>query len=211
MNTGRYRVTWLGIMRLLRQALTSPSGWITLLSTIVMIGGCDREVIIVDDTPAQFIEADNDGRHWEVYFDKQPNGLSVEGAKEYGLSGKKLWITGEGSRRGEIIVSWQGGKRTLTYPPPRRDYDVLPPPATTVTVHPPPGAIIPSNQEFSLIFDQGIQAATVNGFDAIGAGPHWTIALALQQGRGHYLNVMWENRDGSTGSMAVGPYTVRDE
>ena len=209
MNTGRYRVKWLEIMRLLGQALTSPRGWIILLSTIVVIAGCDREVIIIDDTPAQFIEAYNDGRHWEVYFDKQPNGLSVEGAKEYGLSGKELWITGEGSRRGEIIVSWQGGKRTFTYPPPPDD--VLPPPAKTVTVHPPPGAIIPSNQEFTLTFDQGIHAATVNGIYATGAGPNWAAAPALQQGWGHYLNVQWENRDGTMGSMAIGPYTVRDE
>ena len=203
------------MMGLLRRALTSSRVWIMFLFAVAVVGGCDREVTIIDDTPAQFVEATNDGRNWEVYFDKQPKDLSVEGAKEYGLSGKKLWITGEGYSRGEIIVSWQGGKKTFTYQPPPPKFEERPPeppPATTVTVDPPPGAIIPPNQEFSLTFDQAIAAATVNGAAATGSGLNWTVAPALQQGRGQSLNVEWKNRDGSSGFMAFGPYTVvRDE
>ena len=208
MDTRRYKATWFLTVRFSGRVVTSLRIWIVLLSTIMVIGGCDREVIIIDDTPAQFIEANNDGRDWEVYFDKQPKDLSVEGAKEYGLLGKKLWITGEGPRRGKIIVSWQGGKKTFGYP---YDDDEFPPSASTVTVEPPPGATIPSNQEFSMTFDQGVDAAVVNGFIAIGAGRNWTVDPAFQQGRGHYLNVLWTNRDGTTGYMAIGPYTVHDE
>ena len=221
METRRYKAKWHLIMRFTGRVVASLRVWIILLSTIVVIGGCEREVIIIDDTPAQFIEANNDGRNWEVYFDKQPKDLSVEGAKEYGLSSNKLWITGEGSRRGEIIVSWQGGKKTFTYQPPppkfeerqfeERSTEPPPAPATTVTVEPPPGATIPSNQEFSLTFDQAVAAATVNGAAVTGSGSHWTAVPALQQGRGQSLNVDWTNLDGSSGSMAVGPYTVRDK
>ena len=200
---------------MLRRVLTGLIGGLIFLLTIGAIGGCHREVIVIDDTSAQFIEANNDGRNWEVYFDKQPKDLSVEGAREYGLSGNKLWITGEGSRRGEIIVSWQGGKKIFTYQPPppkfeERPTEPPPPPATTVTVDPPPAAIIPSNQRFSLTFDQAITGATVNGVAATGSGLNWTAAPALEQGAGQSLNINWQNRDGSTGSMAVGPYAVRD-
>ena len=85
-----------------------------------------------------------------------------------------------------------------------------PPPATSVTVDPAAGATVPSNQQFSLTFDQGVTAATVNGAAATGSGLNWSAAPALQQGPGQSLNVEWTNRDGSTGSKAVGPYTVED-
>ncbi len=85
-----------------------------------------------------------------------------------------------------------------------------PPDATMVTVDPAPGATIPSNTQFSLTFDQGVTAATVNGAAATGAGLNWTASPALQQGPGQSLNIGWTNRSGSTGSQAVGPYTVED-
>ena len=83
------------------------------------------------------------------------------------------------------------------------------PPATTVTVDPAPGATIPSNQQFSLTFDQGVTAATVNGVPAIGSGLNWTASPALAQGFAT-LDVEWINRDGSISSQQVGPYLVRD-
>lgn len=190
------------------------------LFVIMVVGDCDREVIIIDDTPAQFIGATNDGRNWEVYFDKQPKDLSVEGAEEYSLSGNTLRITGEGYSRGKIIISWQGGKKTFTYQPPPPTFEEQPskpppepppPPATTVTVEPPPGGIIPPNQEFLLTFNQAITSATVNGDAITGSGRNWIAAPALQPGPGQSLKVDWKNRDGSSGSMAVGPYNVRDE
>ena len=84
-----------------------------------------------------------------------------------------------------------------------------PPPATSVTVDPAAGATVPSNQQFSLTFDQGVTAATVNGAAATGSGLNWTASPALSEGSAT-LNVEWTNRDGSTGSQAVGPYTVDD-
>ena len=68
---------------------------------------------------------------------------------------------------------------------------------------------VPSNQQFSLTFDQGVTAATVNGAAATGSGLNWTASPALSEGSAT-LNVEWTNRDGSTGSKAVGPYTVSD-
>ena len=84
-----------------------------------------------------------------------------------------------------------------------------PPSATTVTVDPAAGATVPSNQQFSLVFDQGVTAATVDGTPAIGSGLNWTASPALAQGSAT-LNIGWTNRDGSTGSLAVGPYTIDD-
>ena len=90
------------------------------------------------------------------------------------------------------------------------DDDVGPPPATSVMVNPAAGSTVPSNQEFSLTFDQGVTAATVNGTAATGAGLNWTASPAgLVQGSAT-LTVDWTNRDGSTGSQAVGPYTIDD-
>ena len=85
-----------------------------------------------------------------------------------------------------------------------------PPSATSVMVDPAPGgAAIPSNTQFSLTFDQGVTAATVNGAAATGSGANWTASPALSEGSAT-LNVGWTNRDGSPGSQAVGPYTVSD-
>ena len=84
-----------------------------------------------------------------------------------------------------------------------------PPDATTVTVDPGAGATIPSNQQFTLTFDNGVTAATVDGIAATGSGLNWTASPALAQGSAT-LNIEWTNRSGSTGSQAVGPYTVSD-
>ena len=91
----------------------------------------------------------------------------------------------------------------------RRKADCGPPDATTVTVDPPPGATVPSNQQFRLDLDQGVEAVTVNGTAATGAGLNWTVSPALAQGSAT-LNVWWTNRCFSTGSKVVGPYTVKD-
>ena len=119
-----------------------------------------------------------------------------------------------------LLLSGKGGKREFSYKcpedddwqDPNRSYaDEGPPPATMVTVDPAPGgAAIPSNTQFSLTFDKGVTAATVNGAAATGTGANWTAAPALSEGS-TILHVGWTNRDGSTGSQAVGPYTVRDK
>lgn len=89
------------------------------------------------------------------------------------------------------------------------DDDAGPPDATMVTVD-PAGGTVPSTQSFTLTFDQGVTAATVNGTAATGSGLNWTASPAgLQQGSAT-LNIEWTNRSGSTGSQAVGPYTISD-
>ena len=50
---------------------------------------------------------------------------------------------------------------------------------------------------------------TVNGTAATGSGLNWSASLTLQEGDGQSLNVSWTNRDGSSGSQTMGPYTVR--
>ena len=91
------------------------------------------------------------------------------------------------------------------------DATVEAPSAEMVTLGPAPGgAEIPSNTQFTLTFDQGVTAATVNGTAATGSGLNWNAGPTLTQGPGQSLNVEWTNRDGSTGSQAVGPYTVKD-
>ncbi len=84
------------------------------------------------------------------------------------------------------------------------------PKATMVTVDPAANSTVPSTQAFTLTFDQGVTAATVNGTAATGSGLNWAASPALTQGPGQSLNVEWTNRDGSTGTQAVGPYEVSD-
>ena len=103
-----------------------------------------------------------------------------------------------------------------TNPPPSNlpsplpvEEDVGPPPATDVHVFPVPGTTITSNPQFVLTFNQGVIAATVNGFSATGSGLNWSVSPVLAGGSVS-LDVRWANQDGSTGSKAVGPYTVRD-
>ena len=89
--------------------------------------------------------------------------------------------------------------------------DVGPPPTVSpFVVDPSPGgAPIPPNTQFSLTFEQAVDAVAVNGIAATGSGRNWTASPTLLQGDGQTLNVTWTNRDGSSGSQAVGPYTVR--
>lgn len=84
-----------------------------------------------------------------------------------------------------------------------------PPPARTVEVDPAPGAIVPSNQQFTLKFDQAVAEVSVNGQPATGSGTDWTVSLNLPEGAGVRLNVNWTNFDGSTSSTVIGPYTVK--
>ena len=96
----------------------------------------------------------------------------------------------------------------LPSPPPVKE-DAGPPPATNVHVFPVPGTTITSDPQFVLTFNQGVIAATVNGFSATGSGLNWSMSPLLA-GESVSLDVRWANQDGSTGSKAVGPYTVRD-
>ena len=91
---------------------------------------------------------------------------------------------------------------------PEEEYDG-PPSATVVVVDPPPGATLPSDQQFTLTFDQGVTAASVNGAAAAGYSLNWTASPALPEGV-VTLSVGWTNRDGSADFQAVGPYFIRN-
>ena len=91
---------------------------------------------------------------------------------------------------------------------PEPDYD-RPPRATRVVVHPAPQTTLAPDQAFQLEFDQGVIQASVNGAAATGANDNWTVSPFLWEGV-VVLNVAWENRDGSTGCQAVGPYFFRN-
>ena len=88
--------------------------------------------------------------------------------------------------------------------------DDIPPHEMLGSIDPAPGgAPIPPNAQFSLTFDQAVDAVTVNGVAATGSGRNWTASPTLQEGDGQTLDIRWTNRDGSSGSRAMGPYTVR--
>jgi len=90
------------------------------------------------------------------------------------------------------------------------DDDAGPPPATDVEVTPAAGSTVPSNQEFTLKFNEGVTAATANGVAATGAGINWTVKPFEGAEGNQNLTITWTNRDNSSGNSAVGAYTVDD-
>ena len=98
---------------------------------------------------------------------------------------------------------------------PQSKDDVPPPPTITVVVDPAPTAnpnwIVVTNTEFTLRFSQEVIAATVNDTPASGSGLNWKWRAhpALPYGP-VTLKIKWKNRDGSTGTILVGPYNVGD-
>ena len=105
------------------------------------------------------------------------------------------------------VVTEPSNPTTSRGTPPR---DVGPPLPMLPYVTPSPGGEIPPNTQFSLTFDWDVVAVAVNGTAATESGTHWTVSLILPEGDGQILDVSWRNRDGSSGSRGVGPYTVQD-
>ena len=102
----------------------------------------------------------------------------------------------------------------VTDPPQSKD-DVPPPPTITVVVDPAPPAnpnwIVVTNTEFTLRFSQGVIAVTVNDTPASGSGLNWKWRAHPSLPYGSVtLKIKWKNRDGSTGTILVGPYNVGD-
>ena len=64
--------------------------------------------------------------------------------------------------------------------------------------------------EFTLTFNEGVVAVTVNDTPATGSGLNWKWSAqpALPE-RSVMLHIEWKNRDGSKGSKTVGPYEIR--
>ena len=88
--------------------------------------------------------------------------------------------------------------------------------ATDVVMDPPPrtnaGRVlyVPHHTEFTLTFNEGVVAVTVNDTPATGSGLNWKWSAqpALPDGS-VMLKIEWKNRDGSKDSKTVGPYEVR--
>ena len=101
--------------------------------------------------------------------------------------------------------------------PPQSEDDFGPPSATEVVVDPPPrstdGVIYYTspNTEFTLTFNEGVIAVTVNDTPASGAGLNWTWSAQPVLPYGSVtLKIKWTNRDGSGGFATTGPYKVAD-
>jgi hypothetical protein len=101
--------------------------------------------------------------------------------------------------------------------PPQSEDDVGPPSATEVVVDPPPrstdGVIYYTspNTEFTLTFNEGVIAVTVNDTPASGSGLNWEWSAQPVLPYGFVtLKIKWTNRDGSEGVATSGPYKVAD-
>ena len=88
--------------------------------------------------------------------------------------------------------------------------------ATEVVMDPPPRAgtdgvvyLIYPATEFTLTFNEEVVAVTVNGTPAKGRRRNWRWSAQPYLPEGLVLVVVeWINRDGSAGTMEVGPYNV---
>ena len=101
--------------------------------------------------------------------------------------------------------------------PPQSEDDVGSPSAAEVVVDPPPhspdGVIYYTspNTEFTLTFNEGVIAVTVNDTPASGSGINWTWSPQPVLPHGFVtLKIKWTNRDGSGGGATSGPYKVAD-
>ena len=95
--------------------------------------------------------------------------------------------------------------------------DDVGPPATEVVMDPPPrstdGAVYytPPNTKFTLTFNEGVIAVTVNDTPASGSGLNWEWSAQPVLPYGFVtLKIKWTNRDGSGGFATSGPYKVAD-
>jgi hypothetical protein len=101
---------------------------------------------------------------------------------------------------------------------PPRSADDVGPPATEIVMDPPPRTstdgvfqYIPPNTKFTLTFNEGVIAVTVNDIPASGSGLNWEWSAQPVLPYGFVtLKIKWTNRDGSKGFKTVGPYTVVD-
>ena len=92
------------------------TSWILILFLYACIG-CG----LGDDSPAQFVAENCFIDHakrcliLEIHFNKTPQDLTVEGASEYSVLGKKVVIEYCGGGSGfRPIVSWQGGQKRFS-------------------------------------------------------------------------------------------------
>ena len=177
------------------------------------VGTSDATTVMADPAPGATVPSN---QQFTLTFDQDVAAVTVNGTAASGLG--LNWRARPALVEGlvTLVIEWTnrsgstGSKAVGPYlvrDP--GDDDAGPPDATTVVVSPAAGAIIPSNQQFALTFDQGVTAAAVNRTAATGSGLNWRARPALVEGL-VTLVIEWTNRSGSTGSQRVGPYLVRD-
>ena len=87
------------------------------------------------------------------------------------------------------------------------DYAYSVPSTQTVKVDPDPCLPVFPDTQFTLIFDNIIEAARVNDTPATGTGRNWTAMPGLEVGTAR-LNIEWISLDGSRRTTTIGPYVV---
>ena len=117
---------------------------------------------------------------------------------------------------GLLIIGIASGCGDNRMDPPQSEDDVGPP-ATEVVMDPPRASTdgvvyhIPPNTKFTLTFNEGVIAVTVNDIPASGSGLNWEWSPQPILPYGSVtLTIRWTNRDGSGGFATSGPYEVAD-
>ena len=118
---------------------------------------------------------------------------------------------------GLLILCIASGCGDNRMDPPQSEDDVGPPSATEVVMDPPPrstdGVVYYTspNTKFTLTFNEGVIAVTVNDTPASGSGLNWEWSAQPVLPHGFVtLKIKWTNRDGSGGFATSGPYKVAD-
>ena len=83
-------------------------------------------------------------------------------------------------------------------------------PTIKIAVDPASGVHILPTTQFTLTFNEGVIAVTVNDTPAVGSGLNWkwTAEFPFLPYGSVSLKIEWTNRDGSKGFKTVGPYEV---
>ncbi len=94
---------------------------------------------------------------------------------------------------------------------PQLENDVSPSPTIKIVIDPASGGYILPYTKFTLTFNEGVIAVTVNDTPASGSGLNWTWSAQPSLPDGSVtLKIKWTNRDGSGGFATSGPYKVAD-
>ena len=193
-----------------------------LISGIISGCGDDNEIKLLDTVPEDGGTVSVSGE-LEMVFDGFPTSVTVDG-KEATIGNNTaivqiadLFDGGTDSEK-TVVISWADpgrsfvGTQTITLTlesvaeASSGGFD-----ATRVVVNPPPrDYYIPTDTTFTLMLDAGVRAVWVNHIAAVGVGQYWQVANVLEQGVGQDLDINWLNRNCTSGSQVVGPYSVMD-
>ena len=189
-----------------------------------LISGCgdDNEIKLLATVPEDGGTVSVSGE-LEMVFDGFPASVTVDGKEATIVSDTAilqiadLFDVGTDSEK-TVVISWADpgrsfvGTQTITLNLGSVAGESSGgPDATRAVVDPGPGGgYYPTDTRFTLTLDEGVAAVWVNDVHAVGSGRYWTVENVLEQGVGQNLDINWLNRNCTTGSQRVGPYTVAD-